>query len=111
MLRAALAPLTAGVSVAWIFGSMARGAEVSCSDIDLLVLGDVGFADLVRAVHPTEELLRRDVNPVLYSAEEFDQKLLKGDAFVSKLLAKPKLMVIGEQRDVVRTADDSTVLR
>lgn len=103
-LRAALAPLSAGVSLAWIFGSVARGAEVSGSDIDLLVLGDVGFVELVRAVHPVQELLQKEVNPVLYAREEFLRRLHAGDTFASELLSKPKLLVVGDMDDVGKLA-------
>jgi len=103
-LRAALAPLGAGVSVAWIFGSVARGAEVSGSDIDLLVLGDVGFVDLVRAVHPVQEVLQREVNPVLYAREEFLRRLHADDTFARELLSKPKLIVVGDMDGVGKLA-------
>lgn len=111
VLREVLLPYVQSIALAWVFGSVASGAEVSGSDIDLLVLGDVGFADLVRAVHPVQELLRRDVNPVLYTAEEFHRRLRAGDAFVSELVSKPKIMLIGKERDVGRMAGDSAVLR
>lgn len=107
-LRAVLAPLGAGISMAWIFGSVARGAEVSGSDIDLLVLGEVGFADLVQAVHPVQELLQREVNPVLYAREEFMRRLHAGDTFASELLSKPKLLVVGDMDDVGKIAGNSS---
>lgn len=103
-LRAALAPLRGGISLAWIFGSVARGAGVSGSDIDLLVLGDVGFADLVRAVQPVQELLQREVNPVLYARGEFLRRLRAGDTFARELLSKPKLLVVGDMDDVEKIA-------
>lgn len=109
-LRAALAPLSAGVSVPWIFGSVARGAEVSGSDIDLLVLGDVGFVDLVRAVHPVQALLQREVNPVLYDREEFLRRLRAGDTFARELLSKPKLLVVGNMDDVGKLAGSPSAL-
>ncbi|WP_313458472.1 nucleotidyltransferase domain-containing protein [Stenotrophomonas sp.] len=89
---------------ALIFCSVAGGAEVSGSDIDLLVLGATGFADLARAVHPVQELLRRDINPVLYAREEFLRRLQAGDTFARELLSKPKLLVVGDMDDVGKLA-------
>lgn len=100
VLREALLPYAQSIALAWVFGSVASGAEVSSSDIDLLVVGDVGFADLVRAVDPVQELLRREVNPVLYAREEFLRRLRAGDTFARELLAKPKLLVVGDMDDV-----------
>ena len=50
LLREALAPLAGRIGVALMFGSMARGTLSAGSDIDLLVIGEVGFAELVQAL-------------------------------------------------------------
>lgn len=106
VLRDSLSPLADHVFVSWVFGSVARGTEVSGSDVDLLVLGDVVFADLVRAIHPVQGVLRREINPVLYSRDEFTRRLMAGDAFATELLAKPKLLVLGNNDDVGKLAGD-----
>ncbi|MDH5821721.1 nucleotidyltransferase domain-containing protein [Luteimonas sp. RD2P54] len=106
VLRDALAPLAPAIRAAWIFGSVARGAEVAGSDVDLFVIGDAGFADVVRAIHPAQAELGREINPVVYSAAEFRRKLAAGDAFARQLLDGPKLMVIGDKDDIGESAGD-----
>lgn len=105
-LREALAPLDDKITLAWVFGSMAKGTETGGSDIDVLVLGDVAFADLVRAIHPLQESLRREINPVLYSIRELQARLQSGDAFARELLGKPKLLVKGDRDDIAQLAGD-----
>jgi len=105
-LQEALAPLDDRIRVAWVFGSVAQGTEGEGSDIDLLVLGEVGFADLVRAVNPLQESLRREINPVLYSVAEFRARMASGDAFARELLDKPKLFVKGDRDDVAELVGD-----
>lgn len=105
-LQEALAPLDDRIRVAWVFGSVAQGTEGEGSDIDLLVLGEVGFADLVRAVNPLQESLRREINPVLYSVAEFQARMASGDAFAHELLHKPKLFVKGDKDDVAELVGD-----
>lgn len=105
-LQQALAPLDAGIHLAWVFGSVAQGTQSEGSDIDLLVLGDVGFASLVRAVNPLQESLRREINPVLYSPAEFRGRVESGDAFARELLDKPKLFVKGDRDDVAELVGD-----
>lgn len=107
-LREALLPLDHAIAIAWVFGSVARGAETGGSDIDLLVLGDVRFAELVRAIHPLQESLQREINPVLYSTDEFQTRLKSGDAFARELLGKPKLFVKGAKDDIAKLAGDQT---
>ncbi|WP_313343389.1 nucleotidyltransferase domain-containing protein [Stenotrophomonas sp.] len=106
VLRDALVSVADHVSLAWVFGSVAKGTEVNGSDIDLLVLGDLRFVDLVRAIHPAQEVLRREINPVLYSKEEFMRRAQNGDAFATELLATPKLLVLGDKDDVGKLAGD-----
>ncbi len=105
-LQEALAPLDHRIRVAWVFGSVARGTEGEGSDIDLLVLGDVGFADLVRAVNPLQESLRREINPVLYSPAEFRKRMESSDAFARELLDQPKLFVKGDKDDIAELVGD-----
>lgn len=105
-LREALAPLADGIHAAWVFGSTARGTATDTSDVDLLVLGDVGFTTLVQAIHPLQASLGREVNPVLYSTAEFARRAQAGDAFARELLAKPKLFVMGDKDDIGESAGD-----
>jgi len=102
--REALAPLDKKIRLACIYGSVARGTETPGSDVDLLVLGDVGFAPLVKALYPLHELLRREVNPVLYKPQEFAQRAARGDAFAREILEKPKLWIKGGNDDLAELA-------
>jgi predicted nucleotidyltransferase len=99
VLRAALAPLSAQIELAFVFGSVAKGKDTAKSDIDLMVLSDkLAYAELFAALEPATNQLNRTVNPTLYSRKEFDKRILDGNAFVKRVLAQPKLRVIGEDR-------------
>ncbi len=102
MLAAALAPLAPPLAL--IFGSIARGTETSNSDIDLLIVGDIGFADVVRATHPAQAELGRDINPVVYSANELKRRVDEQDPFVLDLLANPKIFLTGTNHDLSQLA-------
>ncbi|MGE4243650.1 nucleotidyltransferase domain-containing protein [Ramlibacter sp.] len=106
-LREALEPLSRRIRVALVFGSVARGAETRGSDVDVLVLGNVAFPKLVNAVYPLQEAFRREVNPVLYSPEEFAARAKQGDAFASSILSHAKLFVIGTEDDLAKLAGDT----
>ena len=102
VLATALAPLAPPLAL--IFGSVASGTETASSDIDLLVIGDIGFADVVRATHPAQAELGRDINPVVYSANEFKRRVDEQDPFVLDLLAKPKIFLTGTTHDLSQLA-------
>lgn len=96
VLREALAPLADKIEAAFIFGSVAQGKERAASDIDVMVVGSVSFADVVDAFSGTHERLRREVNPVVMTAADFRSKLKKQDRFVTRLLSEPKITLIGD---------------
>ncbi len=99
VMRAVLAPLAAQIELAFVFGSVAKGKDTAKSDIDLMVISDkVAYADLFAALEPATHRLGRTVNPTLYSRTEINKRLLDGNAFVKRVLAQPKLWVIGEDR-------------
>jgi predicted nucleotidyltransferase len=102
VLRAALAPLAAQIELALVFGSVAKGKDTAKSDIDLIVISDkLAYADLFAALEPATNQLKRTVNPTLYSRKEVDKRILDGNAFVKRVLAQPKLWVIGEDRGLL----------
>ena len=95
LLREALAPLARRVEAAFVFGSMAQGGEKTASDVDLCVIGRARFEDVVAALLPLRGRLGREVNPVVMSREDFDAQRKRKDRFLARVLAEPKLFVIG----------------
>lgn len=95
LLRDALAPLADRISVAFVFGSMARGADTVTSDLDLCVLGEVDLAEVVVTLLPLRERIGRDINPVVMTRTEFDVQRTQGERFVTRVMSEPKLFVIG----------------
>lgn len=94
-LRTALAPLSDAIDVAFVYGSVASGQERPTSDIDLLIVGSAKFEDVIRVLHTYQQDLRREINPHLYSPTEFKRKAREERSFVARVLASPKLFVIG----------------
>ena len=88
------------VDVAFVYGSIARGEEHATSDVDLLVIGSVGLAELAPALRKVEAQLGREVSVTSYSRPEFKKKVGAGDHFLSEVLRAPKQFVKGEQRDL-----------
>jgi predicted nucleotidyltransferase len=102
VLRAALAPLASRIRVAFIYGSVARTEQKSTSDVDLMVIGDVTFGDVVSALGAPQEILSREINPTVYSPREFRSKLKVSHHFLSSVLKNEKVYVIGDARELAR---------
>lgn len=95
VLRTALTPLVTQIQVAFVFGSMAQGTETAHSDVDVMILGEAGFADAVNALYESQATLGREINPKVMSLAEWQQRKAAGDGFVKSVLDKPKLFVLG----------------
>jgi predicted nucleotidyltransferase len=95
VLRQALLPLQELIDLAFIFGSMAQGKDRITSDVDVMVIGNASFEEVVQAIYAAQETLLREVNPVVMSASEFNGKVLQGDRFVSRIVSEPKIFLKG----------------
>lgn len=95
VLRSALVPLTNRIERAFVYGSMASGQTHAHSDIDVMVIGDLGFADVVLALAPAQESLRREINPTVLRATDFKRKRRQVGGFVAKVLKGPTLWLMG----------------
>lgn len=95
VLRQALVPLADRVQVAFVYGSMARGQEHAHSDVDVMLVGDLDFSEVVLALSEAQEALGREVNPTVLSRSEFDDKLAQPDSFVAQVWNGSKLWLVG----------------
>lgn len=97
-LREALAPLASRIELAFVYGSVAKRSDTARSDIDVLIISDsLTYAEVLGALHPLIERMGREINPTLYSRAELQEKLKGGNAFVERVLAQPKIWVIGDE--------------
>jgi uncharacterized protein len=100
VLSSALAPLEDRISLAFIYGSMARQAEKAESDIDLLIVGKVKLEDVLTYLGDVESSLGRAVNPTVYSVAEFKTKLASGNHFLNSVVRGDKVFLIGDEDEL-----------
>lgn len=100
VLAGALAPAGDRIRLAFIFGSLARGQERAGSDVDMVVIGDIGFGEVVKLLHASQRVLGREINPKVYSPKEWRAKRAAPDAFLRDVLGKPKIFVIGTEDEL-----------
>lgn len=100
MLQSALQPHSADIRVAFVYGSIASGSEVSGSDIDLLLVGSIKSFDVAGPLHRASEQLGRTINSTTYALPEFQRRIADGNHFLRSLLDKPRLFVVGTEHDL-----------
>jgi predicted nucleotidyltransferase len=88
------------IHVAFVFGSIASGEEKAGSDVDLMVIGQLGLRDLSRLLSGIEEKIGREVNPHVLRKEEFRKRIRAKEHFVSSVMETPKIFIIGSQREL-----------
>jgi len=100
VLIAALLPLSEKIQSAFIFGSVASGKVNAKSDIDLMLIGEVTYPEVVLLLHPLQEQLGREINPKIYADKEWSKLVKDNGAFVHDVLRKQKLFIIGNEQQL-----------
>jgi predicted nucleotidyltransferase len=95
-LSSALAPFAQRISLAFVYGSMARQDEKARSDVDLMVVGDITLDEVLAQLAPVERAIGRSINPMIYSVNEFKAKQQSGNHFLRAVLRSKTVPLIGE---------------
>ena len=111
LLNDALQDLDDKILLAVVFGSMASGRQVSSSDIDVLVLGNLRLVEVVKALAPVQAKLGREINPVVMSVQNFVAQLEKQERFAMRLLDEPKVFVKGDESEFAKLAENQATHR
>ena len=99
-LRDALSAAEGDISLALVYGSIAKGEARAASDIDLLLVSDaLALEDVYRLLMPAEEILGRTINPTLYTSDEFQRRLRDGQTFLKRVLTGETIVLFGSLPD------------
>lgn len=92
------------IKIAFIYGSFARGEESASSDIDLLVIGNIGAKKLSGLLSKPKKELGREVNYAVYSIQEYKKRIKQKDHFLKEVLEKEKIFIIGNDEELKEIA-------
>lgn len=98
-LRAALSKIN-GISKAFIFGSFAEGTQDALSDIDIMIIGDINENALIKKISSLESKFGREINYHIYSNKEFIKRKQEKDSFISRILSKSTVSLIGNHGNI-----------
>ena len=104
VLAEALAAAGDTIGIAFVFGSMARGKESAGSDVDVILIGQLGFRQAVEMLYPAQTTLGREINPKVFTPLDWRKRIAARDAFVKDVLARPKIFLVGSNDDLEELA-------
>ena len=104
VLREHLVEKGEAIQVAFIFGSYACGEEKATSDIDLFVIGSISSKELSGVLAQAQRELRREINQVVMSVDEFQVKVGDSNHVVLSVLDEPKVFLLGDEANLARIA-------
>ena len=84
-----------------ISGKFARAISRGTNDVDLLVVGRVVIPELSQIVRQEELRREREINYTVMTEEEFDFRKKRRDPFVLEILRGSRVMVIGDEEELV----------
>ena len=100
-LRDALQRLASKIDAAFVYGSVASRQDTAQSDIDLLIISDeLTYGDMFKALEPASHRFGRRVNPTVYTTDDFKSRLRRQNAFLTRVLQRPRLWLIGSDHDI-----------
>jgi predicted nucleotidyltransferase len=92
------------VKTAFIFGSFARREEKAKSDIDLMVIGNIGLRKLTGMLTDVAGKIGREINPHALTEKEFVKRKKEEDHFLNQVMQSPKLFIIGDENELAEMA-------
>ena len=106
VLRAALQPLLPALSIAFVYGSTAKGSATAHSDVDLLLVGEsVSYGALLSALAPAEQAIGRKISPTHFTHAEFAKRIQEQQHFLMRVLELPKIFILGDSDDLGRIVE------
>ncbi|MEO5969908.1 MAG: nucleotidyltransferase domain-containing protein [Bdellovibrionia bacterium] len=88
------------ILIAFIFGSIARNEENAESDIDIMVIGNIGLRKISHLLSGISEKLGREINPYVLTQKDFIKKISSQDHFLTQVMNTKKLFIIGNENEL-----------
>jgi predicted nucleotidyltransferase len=88
------------IKIAFVFGSIASHNEKAVSDVDLMVIGKISLRKLTQLFMGLSEKIGREINPHVFSPEEFIKRKSTKDHFLTQVIESPKIFISGNENDL-----------
>jgi hypothetical protein len=89
------------IKFAMLSGKFVRHMERQQNEVDLLVVGEVVLPELAAIVRKEETRRKTEINYTVVNQEEFLFRKERRDPFLLGILAKSRVMIIGDEEGLV----------
>ncbi len=90
------------IKYAMLSGSFVRGRPYSQNDVDIFIVGTIVLPELSLLVREEETRRDREINFTPMTEEEFSFRKNRRDPFIMGILSKPRVMLIGDEEEMVK---------
>ena len=104
VLKKALASIQ-GIEVAFIYGSFAKGKQMRSSDVDVMLIGNITFSTVSKSLMEPQLVLNREINPSVFNKNEFRERILTKDHFITSVLKEEMIFLVGDENDLRNLAE------
>ena len=80
--------------------SVAAETERIESDVDVMIIGEIGLREIVKRLSGVSARIGRGINPHVMKAIEFSKRKMNRDHFVSCICKQPKQFIVGSEDDL-----------
>ncbi len=99
-LKNALAPIRFRIKIAFIYGSFSSLEYREQSDIDIIVIGEVTFSEVVDCLASVQGKLGREINAVVMDEKELKSRYRNNNHFIKTVLSGQKTILIGDEYEL-----------
>jgi len=90
------------IKYAMLSSFFVKGKPYTQNDVDLFVVGTIVLPELSAIIREEEARRAREINFTPMTEEEFNFRKNRRDPFVMGILAKPRVMLIGDEEEMVK---------
>jgi len=87
------------VDFLFIYGSFASGKANVQSDLDLFIVGNASYDELIDIIVKNEKEIGRPINFTIYKQEDLVTRIKNQDSFILNVVKEPKIMLIGDENE------------
>lgn len=90
------------ITLAFVFGSIAKNEEMAHSDVDLFIVGNIGMRSVSKLLSGVQKEIGREINPHIFTIDEFKNRVDKKEHFVMQVLKSKKRFILGNSNELKR---------